>query len=295
MARGPARRMRTPHDHYEDPLGRMTSISQMNRRLFDLAPGRWVGRYIYNWRRHHQSPSQSTTTKFFRNLQQLAALEGPLANLTEPGNLSVLVAGCSYGCEPYSLAGLLALRFPHLNWRIVGVDISRDALGIANAARYTSEYGLGSARDDLAKRLETRIFNRSGDEWVVVTDIRERVSFAYGDVLSVEFRQFRNYDLVLGQNFMIHMNKASAETALAALAAAARPGGALFLGGMDLETKTSLLALHKLVPLDWNIVGIHEAEDMRRSAWPWEYWSLEPISPRRRDYLTRYSTIFLKP
>ena len=295
MARSPAKRVRAPHDHYEGSLAHMASISQMNRRLFDLAPARWVGRYIYNWRRQRQSPSQSTTTKFFRNLQQLTALEGPLSNLTKTGTLSVLVAGCSYGCEAYSLAGLLALRFPHLNWRIVGVDISRDAIGIANAARYTSEYGLGSAHDDLAKRLEARMFSRSGEEWVVVTDIRERVSFAYGDVLSAEFRQFKNYDLVLGQNFMIHMNKSSAEIAVAALAAAARPGGALFLGGMDLETKTSLLAPHKLMPLDWNILGIHEAEDMRRSAWPWEYWSLEPISPRRRDYLTRYSTIFLKP
>ena len=187
------------------------------------------------------------------------------------------------------------MRFPHLNWRIVGVDIARDALGIANAARYTSEYGLGSARDDLAKRLEARLFNRSGDEWVVVTDIRERVSFAYGDVLSAEFRQFKNYDLVLGQNFMIHMNKASAETALASLVAATRSGGALFLGGMDLETKTSLLAPHQLVPVDWNVEAIHEEDDMRRSAWPWHYWSLEPINRRDRDYLTRYSTIFLKP
>ena len=49
----------------------------------------------------------------------------------------------------------------------------------------------------------------------MVADIRERVSFAYSDVLSAEFRQFKNYDLVLGQNFMIHMNEASAETALA--------------------------------------------------------------------------------
>jgi len=295
MAQGLARRIHARHDRYEAWLARMTSIAQMNRRLFDLTPARWVGRYIYNWRRQHQSPSQSTTTKFFRNLEQLAALEGPLSSLTKTGNLSVLVAGCSYGCEAYSLAGLLALRFPQLDWRIVGGDIARDAIAIAKAARYTAEYGLGSARDDLAKRLEERMFTRSGDDWMVVTDIRERVSFAYGDVLSAEFRQFKNYDLVLGQNFMIHMNKASAETALAALTAAARPGGALFLGGMDLETKTSLLAPHKLLPLDWNIARIHEAEDMRRSAWPWEYWSLEPISPRRRDYLTRYSTIFLKP
>ena len=153
------------------------------------------------------------------------------------------------------------MRFPQLNWRITAVDISHEALKVADAARYTSDYGLGSAGDDLAKQLEARLFDRSGDEWTVVADIRERVSFAYGDVLSAEFRQFRNFDLVLGQNFMIHMNDASAETALASLVAAARSGGVLFLGGMDLETKTRLLAPHKLVPLDWNIVAIHDEDE----------------------------------
>ncbi len=273
----------------------MTSLNQLNRRLFDLAPARWAGRYLYEWRRQHQPPTQSTTTKFFRNLHQLAALEGPLASLTKAGNLSVLVAGCSYGCEAYSLGGLLALRFPLLNWRIDAVDISREALGIAEAARYTSDYGLGSADGDVAKQLEARLFDRSGDEWTVVPDIRERVSFAYGDVLSAEFRQFKNYDLVLGQNFLIHMDDASAETALASLVAATRSGGVLFLGGMNLETKARLLASHKLAPLDWNIAAIHDADEMRRSSWPWYYWSLEPISPRHRDYLARYSTIFIKP
>jgi chemotaxis methyl-accepting protein methylase len=270
-------------------------INELNHWLFNVAPSRWIGRYIYDWQRRHQLRTQSTSTKFFRNLQQLAALEGPLAKLTKTGNLSVLVAGCSYGCEAYSLGGLLALRFPRLNWRITAVDISHEALKIADAARYTSQHGLGSPRDNLEKQLETRLFKRSGDEWTVVEDIRERVSFAYSDVLSAEFRQFKNYDLVLGQNFMIHMNDASAKSALASLVAAARPGGALFLGGMDLETKTSLLAPHQLVPLDWNIVEIHEDDNMRRLAWPWNYWSLEPIHPRDRNYLTRYSTIFLKP
>jgi chemotaxis methyl-accepting protein methylase len=270
-------------------------INELNHWLFNFVPSRWIGRYIYDWQRRHQLRTQSTSTKFFRNLQQLVALEGPLANLTKPGNLSALVVGCSYGCEAYSLGGLLALRLPHLNWQITAVDISHEALKIADAARYTSQHGLGSPRDNLEKQLEARLFKRSGDEWTVVADIRERVSFAYSDVLSAEFRQFKNYDLVLGQNFMIHMDDASAKSALASLVAAARPGGALFLGGMDLETKTSLLAPHQLVPVDWNIVEIHEGDNVRRLAWPWNYWSLEPIHPHDRNYLTRYSTIFLKP
>jgi hypothetical protein len=273
----------------------MTSFKQLNRQIFDLPPARWVGSHIYDWRRRHQPPTQSTTTKFFRNLRQLAALEGPLSSLTQTASLSALVAGCSYGCEAYSLGGFLASRFPQLNWRIDAVDISTEALRIAKAARYTTEHGLGSAEGDLTKQIEARLFDRSGDEWAVVPDIFQRVSFAFGDVLSTEFRHFRNYDLVLGQNFMIHMNGASARLAIEGLVAAARSGGALFLGGMDLDTKAGLVRQHGLVPLDWNIAEIHDADDMRRSAWPWYYWSLEPISRRRRDYLTRYSTIFIKP
>jgi len=271
------------------------SINQLNRRIFDLAPARWAGSRIYDWRRRQQPPTQSTTTKFFRNLQQLAALEGPLLPLTRSANLSVLVAGCSYGCEAYSLGGFLALKFPRLDWRIDAVDISRDALTVAETARYAAGHGLGSATEGLAKRIEARLFDRSGDTWTIVPDIRQRVHFAYGDVLSAEFRNFQSYDLVFGQNFMVHMKSAQTEVALAALIAATKSGGALFLGGMNLDTKSGLVFRHGLVPLDWNVVEIHDADEMRRSAWPWYYWSLEPIERRRRDYLARYSTIFLKP
>jgi len=222
-------------------------------------------------------------------------LEGPLANLTKNGSLTALVAGCSYGCEAYSLGGFLALRFPHLNWKITAVDISYDALKIADPGRYTPQHGLGSSSNELVPQLEARLFKKSGAEWTVVTDIRERVRFGFADVLSPQFQQFRSYDLVLGQNFMIHMDETSTATALASLVAAARSGGALFLGGMDLETKTSLLARHQLVPVDWKITKIHEEDDMRRSAWPWQYWSLEPINSYDRNYLARYCTIFLKP
>ncbi len=273
----------------------MSSIKQLNRRLFDLPPARRIGGYIYNWRRRQQQPTQSTTTIFFRNLQQLAALTDPLASLTRAERLSVLVAGCSSGCEAYSLAGLLALSFPHLDWRIVGVDISRETLGVAECGCYTRDYGLGLAKNGLARQIEDRIFTRAGHDWKIVSDIRERVSFAYGDVLSAEFQEFKEFDLVLGQNFMIHMDLVSARIALGSLVASTRSGGALFLGGMDLDTKADLLAAHQLTPLNWNIVDIHDADEMRRSAWPWYYWSLEPISRRRRDYLVRYSTIFLKP
>ena len=86
---------------------RVTSSNQTNRRLFDLAPARWIGRHIYDWQRRHQPRTQSTTTKFFRNLQQLAALEGPLASLTKVGN--AVRPGCRLQLR---LRGLFAGRPP---------------------------------------------------------------------------------------------------------------------------------------------------------------------------------------
>jgi chemotaxis methyl-accepting protein methylase len=124
-------------------------------------------------------------------LHQLAALEGPLSGLMQDGSLSVLIAGWSYGCETYSLGGFLALRFPRLNWRIDAIDISDEALRIAEIARYTFEHGLGPAEHDLATQIEAKLFDRSGDAWAVVTDIRQRISFSHGDVLSVEFQHFK--------------------------------------------------------------------------------------------------------
>jgi hypothetical protein len=45
-----------------------------------------------------------------------------------------------------------------LNRRIDAVEISREALGVAAAARSTSEHGLGYAGNEIAKQLETRLF-----------------------------------------------------------------------------------------------------------------------------------------
>ena len=272
----------------------MSRRNRINRLIFEFPPARLMGRWIYKARRGSQIQAQSTATKFFRNLNQIAAFEGPLRPLAEAGRMRVLVAGCSMGCEAFTLAGFLDQKFPALDVQIEANDICEAALAVARAAIYSREHGLGSGIGGLAGDLESAMFNREGESWRGVEDLRARVTFDHADVLSPEFTRFEGFDVVVGQNFMIHMDAEQEARSFANLVRATRPGGALFLGGMDLDRRPGLVERHQLRPLDWNVAAIHDDDEMRRSAWPWTYWSLEPINHGLPDFLARYATIFCK-
>lgn len=268
---------------------------RLNMAAFDSPIFRPAGRLIFKMARRKQMQAQSTATVFFRNPAQLSAFQGPLAPLIQTSCFRVLVAACSIGCEAYSLAAYLAHVFPHLDFRIDACDISKEAIAFARAGFYGPEHFPGGRTGGPTGEIEKILFLRDGEHWRVRDEIQARITFEIADVLSPRFNAYRGYDCVFGQNFMIHMNDAEAARSFPALADAVRPGGALFVGGMDLDTRPSLAAVHGLIPLDWKIAAIHDGDSMRRAAWPWHYWSLEPIDWSVKPAAPRYSTIFLKP
>lgn len=272
----------------------MSRRNSINRQIFDFSPMRFLGEIIYKTRRNQQVPTQSTATKFFRNLNQLTFLDSPLSPIQGKREIQVLVAGCSMGCEAYSLAGYLDHTFPDLDFHIYANDISEEALEVAKSGHYRREHGLGAGQDGLAGELEAKMFERKDDSWRIIDSLRSRVIFSCVDVLSPEFSRFKNLDLVLGQNFMIHMSEENEAQALSNLVKAAGPSGTLFVGGMNLDLKHKLVGTLDICPVDWNVEAIHNDDGMRRSAWPWHYWSLEPINRQSPNFLSRYSTIFTK-
>lgn len=274
----------------------MSRRALVNQAVFDFPFVRPLGRQLYSKRKRDQQKAQSTATLFFRNLNQLEALQEPLRFLTEQKHLRVLVAGCSLGCEAFTLGAFLTAFFPKLEWRIDAVDICADAIAFAKMGRYGREHGLFSdASPSAVIGKMMAVFEQSNGVWSIKREVRDRVYFEEGNVLSAEFARFSGYDLALAQNFMIHMDQEQSRTALAAVVAATRAGGALFLGGMDLETKPALIRAHGLRPVTWRLKEIHNDDQMRRSMWPWSYWSLEPIHYSHPELDLRYSTIFLKP
>jgi chemotaxis methyl-accepting protein methylase len=273
----------------------MSRRNQINRIIFDFAPMSAIGRCIYANRHLRQKPAQSTVTHFFRNLEQLSALGNSISNLARQGRLRILVSGCSMGCEAFTIAGYFAKYHPTIEFEIHANDISVEALQVAEAGIFGREHGLGVSNDAQIEDLEARMFQPTGDQWCVKSGLRERVHFSRADVLSSEFKKFHDFDIVFGQNFMIHMSLVDEAVAFGNLTAAVRPGGALVVGGMHLEQRAALAEANGLHAVDWNIAAIHNADIMRRNAWPWSYWSLEPLDHGVTNFVDRYASIFVKP
>ncbi|MGH1420090.1 MAG: CheR family methyltransferase [Hyphomicrobiaceae bacterium] len=277
----------------------MSRLKAINYRLFRLAPLHPVGRKIYALKRRTQTPSQSTSTKFFRNLNQLQVFEGPLRDLTSRSPLRILVTGCSLGCEAFTIAGYLLQNFKGIEFEIDAIDIDKDAIAHAQTAMYTQEHGIEQCKDqrqaDTIAGLQKRMFeNVDQTTYHIKPELRRHVHFTVNNVLSQDLKNHRQYDCVFGQNYMIHMNTANAQKAFRTLIDATRPGGVLFAGGIDLDLRTKLSAQYAIKPVSWNIEAIHDADWMRRAAWPWTYWSLEPINPKAENFAPRYATIFRK-
>jgi len=273
----------------------MSRRSALNHWLFNRAAMRPIGRWIFAARRHRQARRQSTATLFYRHLEQLRAFEtAPLADLVSGTTLRILVVGCSIGCEAYTIAAYFQRMFTLLDVHIDAVDIDEAAIATAKAAVYGAQHGTTAARSPLERELHTLLFENDRDGWQIAGALRGRVNFRVGDILSNAFDRQHNYDCVFAQNLMIHMPRADVERALAGLTAALRPGGALFVAGMDLEDKPELIASQPLVAVDWNLAAIHNSDAVRRAAWPWQYWGLEPINRRAKSFTHRYATIFLK-
>lgn len=273
----------------------MSRLLKANCKLFSSPLLSAAGRMIYAASQRLQTKEQSLATFFFRNIKQVRCFESELSFLARSEKLDILVAGCSLGCEVYTLAGYLAVMFPDVHWKITALDISSNAVAHTAAGVYSSEHGLGHSSDPLINQIEERLFTRVGQTWRIQDNIKEHITVVLGDVLAENFStRFQNFDVVLGQNFLIHMQDEMASKAFFSLLQAVRPGGALFVAGMNLDLRTRLSRQSGLTPVECGCQDIHNCDPVRRGWWPWKYWSLEPFDQKRANFYYRYGTIFIK-
>lgn len=265
-----------------------------NRSFFDSAVGRPLGRLIHAARLRQQERSQSLATTLFRNTRQLGAFEAPLADLSGQAELKVLIAGCSIGCEAYTLAGYLKTRFPALAFAIKAFDIDPSAIEQAEAGVYGPVYLREEVFRGPFADVARGLVERDGASWRIRPEVKPHLAFSVDDALRQRPDEAEGYDAVFAQNFMVHMDDATATRALVNLAACLRPGGAMFLGGMTLDMRGAATRRAGLEPVDWQVQAIHDEDHVRRNAWPFAYWALEPYDGDRSDSLARYATIFRK-
>ena len=251
---------------------------------------------LHELARRHGGRAQDLGTFFLRNRPQLELIRRLIDRYAKTDTLKVAVLGCSTGEEAYSIAWRIRSARPDLKLILHAVDISKRAVEFGECGRY-SLVGPQLTGTDIFERMnETEImemFDRDGEFVTVKSWIKEGIKWQVGDVAEPEtIDTLGPQDIVVANNFLCHMHPLMAERCLRNLAHLVRPGGYLFVSGIDLDIRTKVADDLGWHPLQELLEEIHEGDPSMRTLWPWHYAGLEPLNKKREDWKRRYAAAF---
>jgi chemotaxis methyl-accepting protein methylase len=266
-------------------------------------PLRTIGTGINALSRRFSHRGQTQGTWFLRNEPLILVIRDLVdANFKLGDRVRLCSMGCSTGAEIYSVLWAIRKARPDLRIDAIGTDICESALAKARAGCYSrndpeivgpycppepavlAEDTIHELFDDHGDQLKTKAWIAEGVRWVVA-DLRDaRAIAALGP-----------QDIVLANNFLVHMKPPQAAACLSILAEAVNPGGLFVCRGVDLDLKKLFLGL-QLTPVALRIEEIHNAAPFLDTPrhWPWKYCGLEPLDKSRADWVQRYAAVFRK-
>ncbi len=182
-------------------------------------------------------------SEFFRNPDIFQVLERQVlpSLLEQRGRLKVWSAACSNGCEPYSLAIILAELSPLETHRIEATDIDRKILEVAKRAVYDA----GSLKNVSPARLQ-RYFEPEGNGYRLKETLKQRVDFRYHDLLTQAYG--KGYDLIVCRNVTIYFTADVQRRMYRQFYEALNPGGVLFIGATESILQYQELGFRKISP-----------------------------------------------
>jgi len=289
------------------------------RRIWRRLPARWqrsrvalaVGSHVHSLVLRHQPREQNHSTFFFRNRPELELLAHVLHAFPRGATLNLAILGCSKGAEVYSFAWAIRTERPDLKLNLTAVDIAQDVLDFAQEGVY-SRRGLDepdedqAADHDLTNRDQSvSIFDRvtpqemdamfevDGNRAKVKPWLKEGIVWSRGDVSRAQFaRRLGLQDIVVANRFLCHMKAAPAESCLRSIARLVKPGGYLFVSGVDLDVRARVASDGKWTPVTDLLELVHNGDRSLLEGWPLEYWSIEPFQSGRSDRDMRYASAF---
>ena len=153
--------------------------------------------------------------------------------LKERKALKFWSAGCSIGCEPYSLAMILNEVDPNGAHQVIATDID---LPILNRAREGTGYFPGEVRS-IPPALLRKYVEFDGSTYRVVESLKRRIQFRRQDLLSDPYPT--DLDVILCRNVVIYFTEEAKRVIYSRFAKALRPGGLLFIGGSEMIMRSS--------------------------------------------------------
>jgi SAM-dependent methyltransferase len=260
-------------------------------------PGQAYGRGLHALVCRRANRDMYTGTMFLRNRPTLELMRRLTAEKPEGSTVRLAVLACSIGVELYSILWTLRRARPDLTFTAVGVDTSEEVLRVAEEGVYgpqSSKFVNAAVFERLTDLEEREMFDWEGDQARVKPWLCEGITWRVGNASDPELvADLGPQDIVVANNFLCHMDAQNAERCLRSFAPLVAPGGHLFLTGVDLDLRTRVAVELGWKPLEELMAEIHDGDpSVRGDWWPWEWWSLEPLDRRRRDWQIRYAAVF---
>jgi chemotaxis methyl-accepting protein methylase len=296
--------------------------SRLPNFLKNLSAGRAYGRHLHALVSRYSKRNQSHGTFFLRNRPEME-LMCRLASQKAPGaRMAISVLACSKGAEVYSILWTIRTARPDLKVTLQAVDISQEIIDFARNGIYSlkspaslkdldrpdlteeerviwltyKDQGLdqnASIFQRVSKSEMDAMFEREGDQAKVKRWLKEGISWRLGDASAPQLvNDLGPQDVVVANRFLCHMEPAAAEKCLRNIAGLIKPGGYLFVSGVDLDVRTKVARELDWKPVPDLIREIHEGDFSLAMGWPLEWWGLEPLSQDHRDWKVRYASVF---
>jgi len=280
-------------------------------------PGLAFGRHVDRMVRCYSDRNQHFATFFMRNRPELELLLRLADPTPQGGRLNMTILACSKGAEVYSMAWTIRSARPDIDLHINAIDISHEIVEFAERGVYSmSKPGLQDLSTEEVVRQKKDLtsipssdryawiferispaeiesmFDVSGEEATVKQRLRDGITWRTGDAgdpaLAAEIGP---QDIVVANRFLCHMVPREAEKCLRNIDRFVRPGGYLFVCGVDVDVRTRIASERGWSPVTELIREIHHSDDLG-PAWPVDYWGLEPLDDRRPDWQVRYASAF---
>jgi SAM-dependent methyltransferase len=265
-------------------------------KLRNTMPMRWYGTSLHNLICRRASRRQFTGTFFLRNRPELELMRRLVGRKPNGATLNIAVLGCSIGAEIYSILSTIRGARPDLNVHLCAVDNSAEVLKVAKEAVYTSEICdfVGSSIFERVTEAEFgEMFEGDRREARVRSWLREGISWHLSDAGDPRLmRGVGPQDMVVASNFLCHMEPSKAENCLRNIASIVKPGGYLFVTGIDLDVRAKVARELRWRPIQELIEEIHDGDPSVRRDWPCKWWGLEPLNTKRDDWQMRYAAVF---
>ena len=280
--------------------------------------GRAYGRHLHALVRLHAQRGQNHSTFFLRNRAELELMRRLLDRKAHGSSVDISVVACSKGAEVYSVLWTLRSSRPDLRVNLCAIDISQEIVDFAERGVYwrsspdvlkaPNQEGNGTGKliwNTHRDQVNVSMFERMADEEVgemfevegeqarIRPWLKEGINWLRGDAGDPDLvGRLGPQDIVVANRFLCHMEPAAAERCLRNVARLVKPGGYLFVSGIDLDVRTRVAREMGWKPVPELMREIHEGDGSLRRGWPLEYWGLEPFCDDRPDWKIRYASVF---